>query len=226
MTNSYKENFNREGYVVIKSLLSEHEVHILKDEAVKVLNDKQVNNEGVYLGMAVASPAFKKFAANPKLVTALKEIIGNDVVFLSVKIVFKNAGTDFGSPWHQDYPYWEGSHKYSVWVALDDARLDNGCLRVVPGSHLLGDIRHNGDASDGLGFGNRLNEEEIDPTKVIDLPVAKGDAIIFHDLLLHASRPNQSGKDRWALISTYKDGTQEDPPYNWAKAAFPISSSE
>ncbi|MFD0716033.1 phytanoyl-CoA dioxygenase family protein [Paenibacillus sp. GCM10027626] len=225
MTSTYKEQFDRDGYVVMKNLFSDHEAVRLKEEAGKVLQEKGVGKEGVYVGMAAASPVFAAAAAKRELVTVLRELIGEKVVFLSDKIVFKNASTDFGSPWHQDYPYWEGSHKYSVWIALDDANPDNGCLRVVPGSHLLGDVRHSGDTSDGLGFGNRLSQDNIDESQVVDLAASQGDAIIFHDFLFHASYPNTSGKDRWALISTYKDGAQEDPAYSWAIAAFTVTGS-
>ncbi|MCQ6560759.1 phytanoyl-CoA dioxygenase family protein [Paenibacillus mendelii] len=223
MEDTLKEQFDRQGYVVLPQLFSEDEVRLLKEEARAVLADKGADKVGVYVGMSIASSMFKAAAAKPELAAALKEVIGDSVIFLSDKIVFKNASTDFGSPWHQDYPYWEGSHKFSVWIALDDATPENGCLRVVPGSHLLGAVRHGGDASDGMGFGNRLGQEEIKESQVADLHAAKGDAIIFHDLLFHSSFSNTSGKDRWALISTYKDGTLEDPEYPWALAAFTVS---
>ncbi|CAG7614427.1 phytanoyl-CoA dioxygenase family protein [Paenibacillus allorhizosphaerae] len=222
MTTHAKLEYERTGYTVLKQTFSEEQVKLYKEEAQKVLEQYGVGKEGVYLGMSVASAVFKEAAAHPVLVNALKEIIGDDVVFLSDKLVFKNASTDFGSPWHQDYPYWKGSHKVSVWIALDDATPDNGCLRVVPGSHLKGAARHGGDASDGLGFKNRLEEQDLDGQPIVDLLASRGDAIIFHDLLYHASYPNISGQDRWALISTYKDGTQEDPEYPWAKAVFRV----
>jgi ectoine hydroxylase-related dioxygenase (phytanoyl-CoA dioxygenase family) len=218
-----KEDYARDGYVVLKQLFTEEEVRRYKEEARKVLEQVEVGKEGVYVGMAVASSLFKKAAAHPVLVGVLKEIIGDDVVFLSDKLVFKNAAADFGSPWHQDYPYWKGSHKISVWIALDDATPDNGCLKVVPGSHRRGSSHHGGDSSDGLGFINRLEERDIAGLQVADLSAKRGDAIIFHDLLYHASHPNTTGADRWALISTYKDGTQPDPEYAWAGAAFRVS---
>jgi ectoine hydroxylase-related dioxygenase (phytanoyl-CoA dioxygenase family) len=221
MTGIAKE-YERTGYSVIKRLFTEEEVKLYKGAARGIMEQNGVGKEGVYMGMAVASPIFKKAAAHPVLVDALKQIIGDHVVFLSDKLVFKDASIDFGSPWHQDYPYWKGSHKISVWIALDDASPESGCLRVVPGSHLKGAAHHGGDASDGLGFRNRLGDEEIDGLEIVDLVASRGDAIIFHDLLYHASYPNSSGKDRWALISTYKDGTQEDPEYSWAKAAFQV----
>lgn len=218
-----KDQFLQHGYVVLNQLFTNEEVMLFKEEAHAVLERNGVGNEGVYVGLSVASTVFKKAAAHHGLVMALKEIIGDHVVFLSDKLVFKNAVTDFGSPWHQDYPYWKGSHKFSVWIALDDATPENGCLRVVPGSHLLGSVHHGGDASDGLGFDNRLDKTDFDETKVIDLPASRGDAIIFHDLLFHSSYRNVSGNDRWALISTYKDGAQDDPEYSWASAAFDVS---
>ncbi|UVI28262.1 phytanoyl-CoA dioxygenase family protein [Paenibacillus spongiae] len=223
MVTTFKEQFDLQGYVVLPQLFSQEEIRMLKEEARAVLDRIGMNKVGVYVGMSIASGMFKTAAAKPELVAALKEIIGDSVIFLSDKIVYKNASTDFGSPWHQDYPYWEGSHKFSVWIALDDAAPANGCLRVVPGSHLLGAVSHGGDASDGLGFDNRLGRDEIDESQVADLHATKGDAIIFHDLLFHSSYRNTSGHDRWALISTYKDGTLEDPDYPWALAAFTVS---
>lgn len=218
-----KTEYEQNGYVILRQLFSDEEVAVYKEEARKVLERHGVNKEGVYVGMAVASSMFKKAAAQPVLVEALQEIMGDEVVFLSDKLVFKNASTDFGSPWHQDYPYWKGSHKVSVWIALDDATPENGCLKIVPGSHLFGAAHHGGDASDGLGFKNRLDEQDLENRHIIDLSASRGDAIIFHDLLYHASYPNTSGNDRWALISTYKDGTQSDPEYKWAGAAFRVS---
>lgn len=222
MTGLVKEQFERTGYYMIKGLYTKEEVGMYKEAARGVMEQKDVRKEGVYLGMTAASPIFKQAVAHPVLVAALKQIIGEQVIFMNDKLVFKDASVDFGSPWHQDYPYWKGSHKISVWIALDDASPENGCLRVVPGSHLFGAARHDGDATDGLGFQNRLEDADISGQDIVDLAATRGDAIIFHDLLYHASYPNSSGRDRWALISTYKDGTQEDPEYTWATAAFQV----
>ncbi|WP_165822465.1 phytanoyl-CoA dioxygenase family protein [Paenibacillus montanisoli] len=217
-----KEQFQMNGYYVLNRLFTEEEAAELKKEAQNVLDKNGVDKSGVYVGMAVASPLFKEAAAHPLLVKALEEIIGDHVIFLSDKVVFKNATTDFGSPWHQDYPYWYGSHKYSVWIALDDATIENGCLRIVPGSH-HSNMEHADFTGREEGFSNRLKDEDIKPETIVDLTASRGDAIIFHDLLFHASYPNRSGKDRWALISTYKDGNLEDPDYAWAKAAFRVN---
>jgi hypothetical protein len=227
MSAQWKTEYEEQGYFIMEGLFSEEEVLTFKVEKERVL--EQVRQErgrdsikhGVYVGMAVASPLFREAAATPQLAAALKAVIGEHVVFLSDKVVFKDAQVDYGSPWHQDYPYWKGSHKVSVWIALDDAVPENGCLRIVPGSHKLGFIEHGG-ATDDNGFSSRLTADFIDPAKVVDVPAKRGTAIVFHDLLFHSSYPNKSGTDRVALISTYKDGSQADPDYPWAKAAFSL----
>lgn len=224
MSTSIREQCKQNGFVVLHELFTREEALLLKQEAGNILEVQGRNRTGVNLGLAAAGDLFKHAAAHPRLVAALQEIIGESVMFLNDKLVYKDAGTDFGSPWHQDYPYWYGSHKYSVWIALDDATPHNGCLRVVPGSHLTEAVhRGKGASNDNApGFTHRLTEQEIDPEQVIDLSVSRGDAVIFHDLLYHSSYPNSSGQDRWALISTYKDGTQQDPHYDWAGAAFAV----
>lgn len=222
-----KEQYDQDGYIVLEKLFTTEEVLRFKQEAARVLEENAANRAGggVFLGMAAASPLFKEAAKHPKLVEILKEVFSDKVIFMSDKLVYKNATTSFRSPWHQDYAYWKGSNKLSVWIALDDAAPENGCLKFIPGSHLLGDIDHTGEAENAseIGFGHRLSESDIDASKVIDMPVSKGDAVIFHDQLFHTSYPNTSGKDRWALISTYKDGHLDDPEYPWAVAAFEVT---
>lgn len=230
-----KEQYDEKGYIVLHDLFTEDETRRLKEEARRVLDEeeekfrKETGNPdavpvfrktGVYVGLTAASPLFKQANSHPGIVEALRAVIGPKVDFWSDKIVFKNADTDFGSPWHQDHAYWFGSNKPSVWIALDDATIENGCLQVVEGSHRKGYIPYVD--KEGLGFQRQLSEDLIDPDAVVTLEVKCGTGILFHDLLFHASFPNRTGKDRWALISTYRDATREDPHYSFATAAFRV----
>lgn len=240
MQKSIKEQYLKNGYFVLEDLFTKAEVQDFKNEIQNILEkvrgkehlganetigDNDFTKHGVFVGLAANSEIFRLAAARPRLVEALQQIIGKHIIFLSDKVALKNADTDFGSPWHQDWPYWKGSHKVSVWIALDNATEENGCLKIIPGSHRQGTVNHAGKSDDGKGFANRVRIEDIDENLAVSLPVEAGGAVIFHDLLLHASHSNDSGKDRWALISTYKDGNAEDPEYDWATAAFTVSKS-
>ena len=96
--------------------------------------------------------------------------------------------------------------------------VENGCLKLFPGSHKSA-IVHDGDASDGHGFGNRLRPDAIDENLAVTAELEAGGAVFFHDLTLHSSYPNRSGAERWVWIPTYRDAKAEDTDYPWAVAA-------
>jgi ectoine hydroxylase-related dioxygenase (phytanoyl-CoA dioxygenase family) len=228
------EAFARDGYIVVPGVYTAAEVAAFKEETRRLLGLLETNPDslphrfgatsegvartGVFVGLAANSEVFRQAARAPRLLDALEAILGPNIEFLSDKIVYKSSETDYGSPWHQDWTYWHGTHKISAWVALDPATRENGCLKLLPGSHREA-VVHDGDASDGKGFGNRLDPNAVDESQAVAAPVQPGDAILFHDLTLHASYPNTTGKDRWSLISTFRAVTDEDPPYSWAVAA-------
>lgn len=225
-----KAQFEREGYWIVHDILPQSEVQSLKEEIRSILAAVRLNAPvdrahrdstqatGVYVGLAARSERMREFARDPRILDLLEVVIGPNIAFLSDKIVFKSPEVDFGSPWHQDWPYWEGSHKLSVWLALDDANIENGCLKLLPGSHRT-NAAHDGEAKDGHGFNHRLRQDAVDEGQAISAPIKAGSAVIFHDLTLHASHPNTSGHDRWALISTYRDAQAAEPFYAWAVAA-------
>ncbi len=213
MSQDLKQRFEQDGYIVEEGLFSEEEMSTAKEEIRKVLSEAKhlqgPKNNGVFVGLVQRSAFFKTFESDPRLVDLLQQTVGPHIEFLSDKVVLKSAEVDFGSPWHQDWPYWRGNHKISFWIALDGATPENGCLKVVPGSHKKF-VDHKGDSSDGVGFGNRIDSSQIDESRAVDLIAPAGTVVLFHDLLFHSSYPNRSGRDRWALIPTYRDASEED----------------
>ena len=219
------ERFNRDGFILVEDLFTRAEVARMKSEIQKVLERvgrtrPKIAQAGVYVGITAACPWFRQVHRDARVADVLAQIIGPGVEFWSDKIVFKSADTNFGSPWHQDWMYWKGAHKYSMWLALDDATPQNGCLKFMPGSHH--EVADHGGEGDGHGFVNRLADGAVDESKAVTVPVAAGGAAFFHDLALHASLPNTSGRDRWALISTYRDASADDYEYDYATAAFMV----
>jgi phytanoyl-CoA hydroxylase len=212
-----KATYEQFGYVVVRQLFPPDEVAALKDEILRVVAEKG-HHAGVFVGLAATSPVFAEAMRDPRLLDALEPLLGPDIEFLSDKVVYKSADLDYGSPWHQDWPYWKGAHKLSVWVALEAATKENGCLKLLPGSH-KSLAEHDGTAKEGEGFGHRLAEDAVDETLAVSLPCEPGDAVFFHDLTLHASHPNTSGQDRYAWIVTYRNAAEEDLTYDWSVAA-------
>lgn len=218
-----REDFNQTGFAIVPNLFDRAEVQRLKLECINILEKVEketgsVSGHGVHVGLASRSIVFQDAVADARILDILSEILSPDIEFLSDKVVFKSESMTFASPWHQDWSYWYGAHKYSIWVALDDVTAENGCLKVLPGSH-KSSVVHDGDASDGHGFGNRLKPDAVDETQAITAELEAGGAVFFHDLTLHSSHPNRSGEERWVWIPTYRDAKAEDEEYPWAVAA-------
>ncbi len=228
--------FEQNGYLIVPDLFTAAEAAQLKAEMQAVVdavcdekrqagddNWRAIRHVGVYVGLAYRSALFRQLVGDARILDLLEPLLGPDIEFLSDKAVFKDHDTDFDSPWHQDHPYWEGSHKLSLWVALDEATVANGCLKLVPGSHKAHAV-HDG-ASDDRGFGHRLDAARIPADSAVSAPIPVGGAIVFHDLTLHASHPNTQGTDRWVWIPTYRSLHHNDPPYPWAVAARTVRTT-
>ena len=213
------DTFNRDGFYIAKGLYRPDEMLDWKARVIRILEagghiSKDPKGSGVHVFMAdVLNPFFSDRMQDACVVSILNRIIGPDVEFLSVKSVYKNKFTTFGSPWHQDWYYWKGATKISVWIALDDAAPENGCLKMIAGSHIkrfkVKQVRAEN------GFGWRIGNEEIAGLPETTFAVNRGDAVFFHDQTLHSSYPNTTGADRWSFISTYRDASVRDESTVW-----------
>lgn len=211
--------YQRDGYVIVPDLISAADAITWKETLVARLIEEGKINEpsGVRVWMADRMDAVTAaHLRSPKTVAILQQLLGPAIEFLSYKAVFKNGQTTFNSPWHQDWWYWRGSNKISIWIALDDATEENGCLRLVPGSQTqIFTERH---IDDGKGFGNRLTDEDMAGMRIITAPVPRGGAVFFHDLTLHGSCPNINGQDRWSVIPTYRNAAEPDESTVWQQS--------
>lgn len=210
------ETYNHDGLLIVKGLYSPDEMRDWKERIVRHMEEQHALDDpsGVKVWLVDdLDPFFLEALTGPRIVEVLHALIGPSVEFLSVKPVYKNSNVSFGSPWHQDWFYWRGTHKHSVWIALDAADTTNGCLKMIPGSHLT--VAEMTRIDEDKGFSKRVDEKSLEGRPVQDLVVEQGDVVFFHDLTLHASHPNTSGRDRWSFIATYRDATESDTATIW-----------
>jgi ectoine hydroxylase-related dioxygenase (phytanoyl-CoA dioxygenase family) len=205
--------FRENGYLIVRSVFTPEEMAACK-KAAKEAIERDCSPSGLHVWRSdEIPPLFDQLACDARLVAILKPLIGPHIEFLSAKPVFKSARISFASPWHQDQAYWGGAPKYSIWIALEDATLENGCLRIIPGSHR--EALAHANIRDNNGFVNRIRDEDLKDARILDAPLNAGDILVFHDCLLHSSYPNRSGQDRWSFIPTYRDASVPDTATIW-----------
>lgn len=153
-------------------------------------------------------PVFDAFVGDPRLVQPLCDLLGESRVALwTDKLNLKRPREGSGFRWHQDSPYWSHVSRHcdrlpNVMITLDDADRDNGCFRVIPGSHRKGFLP-------GIEDGSRLGPLFTDPAHfdeetqwLAELPA--GSLVVFSAHTVHGSEPNRSDRARRAIVLTYQ----------------------
>ena len=140
---------------------------------------------------------------HPALVAALTQVIGPDVKAMQSMLFLKSEGKP-GQAWHQDELFIPTRDRSltAVWVALDDARVDNGCLWVLPGSHRAG-VLYPDREHDDPRFDCAVEAHDFPYTddQAVPVEVDAGDVVVFNGYLLHRSLPNTRARGlRRALV--------------------------
>jgi ectoine hydroxylase-related dioxygenase (phytanoyl-CoA dioxygenase family) len=216
LTAEQVNEYHQKGFVVVPGVFDASETGSIKEHVIEALRNlgELGNRTGVHVWMCeVLDTNLRRWVTDKRIVNALGQLVGQNIEFLSVKSVYKDRGLRFASPWHQDWFYWHGSNKISVWIALDDATPENGCLRFIPATHRQ--VYDMVQVDEGNGFVLRVPESAFNGLQPETVPVRRGDAVFFHDLAIHGSHANVSGTDRWSLIATYRDASVKDDSDVW-----------
>ena len=220
-----RERYMREGYLTAPSVLSEEQLIQMRAEAERlvelcaqdpVLHDPRIQWESTYLdendrpGMehvirklepvSDLSPVFASLAFTPAIAGPVAALFGEPIELFEDKLNLKLPGGS-SYPWHQDWVCCWRAHSdelITCFIYLDDADATNGCLQVVPGSHI-------GKCAYPFKQGGHF---EIDPAYVphdraVPVPLRAGDMIYFDPYLLHYSDINHSRMPRRSIIYTY-----------------------
>lgn len=223
-TDDLAEQVARDGYAVLRDALSREEVDALNAEAVRLcrgeLGDiahastagaEETDDEVMRRFLCIHYPHKVSEVARaalhaPRVVDALTRVIGPNVKAMQSMLFIKSEGKP-GQPWHQDEFFIPTRDRSltAVWIALDDATVENGCLWVLPGSHRRGVLYPDREQDDDRfdcsieAYDFPYRDEDAVPVEV-----PAGSAVIFNGYLLHRSLQN-SGKHgyRRAIANHY-----------------------
>ena len=217
LTEHQIEEFHRSGYLKGGSVLTDAQVGELQMEIERVIADKDNPNaiQPVLLGnmsstdtpvwqivnIWEASEPFKKLLYNQKISEEMAQLTGQPVLRIwHDQIQYKPSNTGGVNMWHQDAPLWpilSPMTEVSAWVALDDVDPENGCMSMVPGSHMWGN--HMNMLAHLKDWNAMPSEFEGKSIEVRTCPVKKGEVHYHHALTWHGSPKNQSGRPRRAI---------------------------
>jgi len=145
---------------------------------------------------------------DPRITEPMQDLVGcREIALWTDKLNLKRPHEGSGFGWHQDSPYWMHNCQHldqlpNVYIALDDATAENGCLRLIRGSHKKGCLPGTSDGSQLGGFYTDPSCFEPDDEVLLEAPA--GSLAFFNAHTIHGSEANQSDNSRRALVLTYQ----------------------
>lgn len=210
--------FHRDGYLRGAKILDDQQVELLQNEILHVIDDREDKSKpqpvlchnmngdpdrAVWqiVNIWEASEPFKELVLNKQIAEEMAQLTkANTLRIWHDQIQYKPAAVGGVNMWHQDAPLWPilaPMTEVTAWVALDDVDEENGCMSMVPGSHLWGN--HIDFLATLPNFESMPHEFEGRSLEVRTCPVKKGEVHFHHALTWHGSNANRSERPRRAI---------------------------
>jgi phytanoyl-CoA hydroxylase len=198
-------SYQERGYLIVEDVLSSDELKELREASGRLQEEREKTGGSdrlaVIHNVALLDEAFMKAARHPVMLGAVSDLIGENLRLQHCKLNWKPPARGAGKvEWHQDFPFFPHSNYglLACMILLDDATVENGCMRVIPGSHKLGPVNHYDE--DGNFAGHCTDQSAFDGSEAVDLVVKAGSMTIHHCCTLHSSYPNNSDTPRRGLV--------------------------
>jgi ectoine hydroxylase-related dioxygenase (phytanoyl-CoA dioxygenase family) len=199
--------FNRDGYLMGIRIFDEEEITSIRHYFDELLA-RTLAAGGDSYSISTAHLRYGRvydILTEPRIVTRIKDLLGQNVIAWGSHFFCKMPGDGKRVSWHQDSSYWPLTPSMAVtaWLAIDDANVENACMRYIPGSHHLGHLTYTLSENDEA---NVLNQTVVGADTLgdpVNVELRAGEISIHSDLLLHGSEANRSSKRRCGLTLRY-----------------------
>jgi phytanoyl-CoA hydroxylase len=161
-------------------------------------------------------PVFDRVSRLPRIAALVAELGLSRPLLLQSMYLFKQPHIGGEVGWHQDaaFLYTTPITVTGLWIALDDAGRDNGCLMALPGAH-RGPLRQRFHRGGGGFVTDTLDATPWPNIQPVALEARRGTLVVLHGLLPHASAPNRSTRPRHAYALHLVDAGAEYAADNW-----------
>lgn len=214
----YREN----GYLKFGRIFTKVELDVLRDYVDGMIAALPEGKRPEQMDVPhFTHPFLFKYLAHPRVLDVIERFIGPDIALWSSHFISKRTSDGLAVPWHQDGVYWgtilEPMHVITLWLAVDASTIENGCMRVIAGSHRLHDRRYEAVDTKKNLFGREIVAADIDSSKIVDLELKVGECH-FHDAFtIHGSNPNTSQKRRCGYTMRYMPASARFNGVTWKR---------
>jgi hypothetical protein len=203
-------HFNDRGYVIFREpVFSPAKFDALKDHFEEKLAALPADVRPELMD-AVHFTDTKLFdwLLDDEVLDIVEPLLGPDIALFNSHFLCKPAGDGKRVPWHEDSYYWakaiDPMKVVTIWLAIDPSNTGNGCMRVIPGTHVNGYSDYEQvDDMEGNVFHIEIKRHQLDESKAVDLVLSPNQASLHESHVMHGSLPNTSTSRRCGYTMRY-----------------------
>jgi len=203
------DNYKKNGYHLLhKQLLDANNL-----EALTQIFEEHLAEKGAKLSDELDTPHFRdprllKFLLHKDVLELVQDIIGPNIGLFSSHFISKDPHVGRRTPWHEDSSYWKGKFDsfdgiVTIWLAIDDSNLANGCLGVIPGTHINGFSEYEGVDTQSNTFSTEIVKGSFDESKVVWFEIKRGECSLHDARIIHGANANTSSTRRCGYTMRY-----------------------
>jgi ectoine hydroxylase-related dioxygenase (phytanoyl-CoA dioxygenase family) len=201
--------YRREGYLLPAGELFTPERH----EELKTIFEEHLADKGEKLSDELDTPHFRDprlldFLLSDEVLDVVEPIIGPNIALWSSHFISKEPHSGRATPWHEDSAFWEGrlssyDQIVTVWLALDRSNRENGCMRVIPGTHLDGGFSDYSAVDVERNTFDRQIAAGVDESLAVDFELEPNQFSLHDGRIVHGAGPNTSPHRRAGYTMRY-----------------------
>jgi ectoine hydroxylase-related dioxygenase (phytanoyl-CoA dioxygenase family) len=205
LTDAQIAKYHEDGYVIPDFIMPDDVIDSIQERHAALLT-KHPEFRDYCAAILQYDEGFADYCRNDEILDMVEQVIGPDIALWNSSFFAKPAGNGKATPWHQDGEYWpiRPLATCTAWLAVDDATPENGCLRIIKGSHKNKDLlQHETNPSTDLTLNQELLKTEYDESNAVDLVLKRGQISLHDVFLVHGSEPNTSPNPRRGMTMRF-----------------------
>ncbi len=158
--------------------------------------------------MHARDPRLLEFLLSDEVLDLVEPVVGPDIGLWSSHFISKPPRVGKATPWHEDSAYWKGQISTmegicTVWLAIDEATPENGCMKVIPGSHANGFSDYESVDPTKNIFGAQIKPEQVDESRAVYFTLQPNECSLHEARMIHGADANTSDKRRAGYTMRY-----------------------
>lgn len=197
--------YDEQGYVIFRNVLDPGLIQETSNHIDWLMErNPGLRPEQLHHWLMKDDAFWVRLISDPRMLDVAQLFVGPNIALFASHYISKPPFDGQPVLWHQDGSYWplEPMEVVTLWLAVDRADPENGCMRVIPGTQHM-DLQQMRQRQEESVLGSAIDDAFVDESKAVDIILEPGDVSVHHPNVIHGSNANTSPRRRAGLTIRY-----------------------